>query len=175
MKEVLLKETVEHLGHRGEVVRVADGYARNFLLPRKLALPVTASNQRQIEREQEKAAVLEAEEQGAAEAVAKRIGGLECVVVRRVGETEALYGSVTSADIAEFLGSHKLDVDKRKIQLSDPIKTLGEASVPIKLHRGVTAFLKVRVVKQAEEGDDTEAGTSAGAGDTGRDPTPSAS
>ena len=119
--------------------------------------------------------MLEAEEQGAAEAVAKRIGGLECVVVRRVGETEALYGSVTSADIAEFLGSHKLDVDKRKIQLSDPIKTLGEASVPIKLHRGVTAFLKVRVVKQAEEGDDTEAGTSAGAGDTGRDPTPSAS
>ena len=165
MKEVLLKENVEHLGRRGEVVRVADGYARNFLLPRKLALPVTTSNQRQIEREQEKAVVLEAEEQQAAEGVAQRIGRLECIVARRVGETEALYGSVTSADIAEFLGSHDLNVDKRKIQLTDPIKTLGEASVPIKLHREVTAFLHVRVVKQAENGDgdpDGDASPSAG-------------
>ncbi len=172
MKEVLLKENVEHLGRRGEVVRVADGYARNFLLPRKLALPVTSSNQRQIEREKEKAVVLEAEEQRAAEAVAQRIGGLECVVARRVGETEALYGSVTSADIAEFLASHKVDVDKRKIQLSDPIKTLGEASVPIKLHSEVTAFLQVRVVKQADTSDDAATGAGGRSGDAAQDPTP---
>ncbi len=172
MKEVLLKENVEHLGRRGEVVRVADGYARNFLLPRKLALPVTSSNQRQIEREKEKAVVLEAEEQRVAEAVAQRIGGLECVVARRVGETEALYGSVTSADIAEFLASHKVDVDKRKIQLSDPIKTLGEASVPIKLHSEVTAFLQVRVVKQADTSDDAATGAGGRSGDAAQDPTP---
>ena len=166
MKEVLLKETVEHLGRRGEVVKVADGYARNYLLPRKLALPVTASNQRQIEREQDKAAVLEAEDQRAAETLAQRIGELECVVARRVGETESLYGSVTSADIAEFLASQKLDLDKRKIQLADPIKSLGEASVPIKLHREVTAFLRVRVVKQVDD----DGGGASGEGETGADP-----
>jgi large subunit ribosomal protein L9 len=161
VKEVLLRETVENLGRRGDVVRVADGYARNFLLPRKLALPVTTSNQRQIEREKVKSAVLDAEEQQGAEAVAQRIGGLECVLTRRVGETEVLFGSVTSADVADFLASQKLDVDKRKIQLSEPIKTLGEVSVPIKLHREVTAFLRVHVVKRVEEGGDNVEGQGA--------------
>ena len=95
MKEVLLKESVDGLGRRGEVVKVADGYARNYLLPRKLALSVTKSNQRQVELAQ--AAAIEAEEQKAAQAVATRIGALECVIARRVGETDTLYGSVTSA------------------------------------------------------------------------------
>lgn len=170
MKQVLLKETVEHLGRRGEVVRVADGYARNYLFPRKLALPVTASNQRQIAREQEKVTALEAEEQQVAETLAQRIGGLEHVVARRVGETEALYGSVTSADIAEFLVSQKLDVDKRKIQLADPIRSLGEASVPIKLHREVTAFLRVRVVKQVDDDSGDVPGDGDGSGAAGTEP-----
>ncbi len=157
MKEVLLKESVENLGRRGEVVTVADGYARNYLLPRKLALPVTRSNQRQVEFAQAAAAAIEAEEQKAAEIVATRIGALECVIARRVGETDTLYGSVTSADIAEYMATQKVEIDRRKIQLADPIKELGESTVAIKLHRNVTAQLTVRVVKdtQADSPEDT--------------------
>ena len=151
MKEVLLRETIEHLGHRGDVVKVADGYARNYLLPRNLALPVTDSNQRQIERERAKAVALEAEEQKGAEALAARIGAVDCVITRKVGETETLYGSVTSADLAEYLATQQIEVDKRKIQLREPLKELGEAVVPIKLHRNVTAQLKVRVAKEETE------------------------
>ena len=157
MKEVLLKESVENLGRRGEVVTVADGYARNYLLPRKLALPVTKSNQRQVEFAQAAAAAIEAEEQKAAEVVATRIGALECVIARRVGETDTLYGSVTSADIAEYMATQKVEIDRRKIQLADPIKELGESTVAIKLHRNVTAQLTVRVIKdtQADSPEDT--------------------
>jgi large subunit ribosomal protein L9 len=157
VKEVLLKESVENLGRRGEVVTVADGYARNYLLPRKLALPVTKSNQRQVEFAQAAAAAIEAEEQKAAEIVATRIGALECVIARRVGETDTLYGSVTSADIAEYMATQKVEIDRRKIQLADPIKELGESTVAIKLHRNVTAQLTVRVVKdtQADSPEDT--------------------
>ncbi len=157
MKEVLLKETVEHLGQRGEVVKVADGYARNYLLPRKLALPVTASNQRQIERERSKATVLEAEDRKIAEALGRRIAAAECILERRVGEAETLYGSVTAADIAEHLASQQLEVDKRKIRLGEPLKVLGERMVPVTLHRDVTVELKVRVVKQ-EVAETAEAG-----------------
>lgn len=157
MKEVLLRETIEHLGNRGEVVKVADGYARNYLLPRNLALPVTKSNQRQVERERAVAAALEAEERGAAEALASRIGAVQCVIARRVGETETLYGSVTSSDLAEYLSSQQIEIDKRKIVLREPIKTLGESMVPIKLHRSVTAQLKVSVTREATEGAEDEA------------------
>ena len=151
MKEVLLRETIEHLGHRGDIVKVANGYARNYLLPRNLALPVTASNQRQVERERAVAAALEAEERVAAEALASRIGAVSCVIARRVGETETLYGSVTSSDLAEYLSSQQIEIDKRKIMLAEPIKTLGESLVPIKLHRSVTAQLKVRVTREGTE------------------------
>ena len=147
MKEVLLKESVENLGRRGEVVKVADGYARNYLLPRKLALSVTKSNQRQVELAQAAAAAIEAEEQEAAEVVATRIGALECVIARRVGETDTLYGSVTSSDIAEYMATLKVEIDRRRIQLAEPIKKLGESMVAIKLHPKVTAQLTVRVVK----------------------------
>jgi len=160
VKEVLLKETIEHLGLRGEVVKVADGYARNYLLPRQLALPVTKSNQRQIELAQAAAAKLEAEDRKLAEALATRIASVDCVIARRVGETETLYGSVTAADLAEFLASRQIEVGKRKIQLRDPIKELGESQVPIKLHRDVTAQLAVRVVKEEV---DTDASVSASA------------
>ena len=149
MREILLRETIDHLGRRGEIVKVADGYARNYLLPRKLGLPVTKSNQRQIERERAAVQALEAEERRGAEAVAARIDAVQCVIERRVGETETLYGSVTSADLAEYLDAQQISIDKRKITLGEPIKVLGEYVVPIKLHRAVTAQLKVSVVREA--------------------------
>lgn len=151
MKELLLQETIEHLGRRGEVVKVANGYARNYLLPRKLALPVTKSNQRQVELAQAAAAKVEAAERDVASVLASRISAVQCVIARRVGETNTLYGSVTSADLAELLATRKIDVDKRKIQLAEPIKELGESVVPIKLHRDVTAQLTVKVVKEEVE------------------------
>jgi len=108
--EIILREHVENLGRRGDVVKVADGYARNYLLPRKLALTVTEGNRKQIEREKKVAEAVETEERQTAEAVATRIGQVEVVIARRVGETDALYGSVTSADIAEGLASKGLEI-----------------------------------------------------------------
>jgi large subunit ribosomal protein L9 len=157
MKEILLRETIEHLGHRGEVVKVAAGYARNYLLPPNLALPVTTSNQRQVERERAASAAREAEERVAALALASRIEAVHCVMARRVGETETLYGSVTSSDLSEYLSSQQIEIDRRKIALGDPIKVLGESMVPIKLHRSVTAKLKVSVIREATDGADDEA------------------
>ena len=144
--EVILKEHVEHLGQRGEIVKVADGYARNYLLPRKLALAVTTENKRQVERERAIAEAREADERIQAQALASRIGAIELAIARRVGENDTLYGSVTSADIAEALAARDLPIDRRKIQLGEPLKSLGEHSVPVKLHREVTVQLKVVVV-----------------------------
>lgn len=143
--EVILKEHIEHLGSRGEIVKVADGYARNYLLPRKLALAVTDENKRQIERERAKAEAREAEERQVAEALSRRLEALDLAITRRVGEQETLYGSVTSADIAEALQERDFSIDRRKIQLPEPLKTIGEHVVPVKLHRDVTAQLKVKV------------------------------
>jgi len=143
--EVILREHVEHLGERGQIVRVADGYARNYLLPRKLALPVTEESRRQIERERSKAEAREAEEQMIAQALADKIAALELVIQRRVGENDILFGSVTSADLAEALAAREIVVDKRKIMLTEALKTVGEHVVPIKLHREVTAELKVTI------------------------------
>jgi len=147
--EVILREHVDNLGRRGEIVKVAEGYARNFLLPRKLALPVTEANKRQIERERARLDAREAAEKQDAEAVAQRIGAVEIRVTRRVGENDALYGSVTAADITEALHKQGIEVDRRKVQLAEPIKQLGEFAVPIKIHREVTAQVKVIVAKEA--------------------------
>jgi large subunit ribosomal protein L9 len=144
--EVILKEHVEHLGRRGEIVKVANGYARNFLFPRKLALAVTTENKRQIERERAKAEAREAEDVQIAQALATRLEAIEIAISRRVGEHDTLYGSVTSADIAEALAARELGVDRRKIQLAEPLKTLGDHVVPVRLHRDVTADVKVKVV-----------------------------
>jgi large subunit ribosomal protein L9 len=144
--EVILREHVDNLGRRGDIVKVAEGYARNFLLPRKLALAVTESNKRQIERERKVAEAREAEEKGHAEALAQRLTQVEIEIARRVGENDTLYGSVTSADIVHALHAKGFEIDKRKIQLAEPIKTLGESSVPLKIHRDVVAQLRVRVV-----------------------------
>jgi large subunit ribosomal protein L9 len=147
MIEVILKEPVETLGGRGDIVKVADGYARNYLLPRKLALAVTSGNKRQVDAERQRALARETEERAGAEALAARLGQVECVVSRRVGEKDTLYGSVTSADVADALARLGFEVDKRKIQLDEPLKALGEYTVPLKLHRDVTAQIKVLVVK----------------------------
>jgi large subunit ribosomal protein L9 len=144
--EVILREHVEHLGARGDVVKVTPGYARNYLLPRKLALAVTENNKRQIEREKKLAEARDMEEKSAAEAVAARIGALEVEISRRVGENDALYGSVTSADVAQALKDKGFEVDKRKIQMAEPLKALGESTIPVKIHREVVAQVKVKVV-----------------------------
>jgi large subunit ribosomal protein L9 len=148
--EVILRDHVENVGKRGEVVKVADGYARNYLLPRKLALPATPGNMKHVERERVKLDAHEAEEKGAAEAVAAKMAGVEAVITRKVGETEALYGSVTTADIAEALAKLGFETDKRKIGLREPIKKLGDYTVPLKLHREVTVNVPVRVVAEGK-------------------------
>jgi len=146
--DVILREHIDNLGRRGDVVKVAPGYARNFLLPRKLALAVTEANKKQIERERKAGEVKDAQERTEADAYAQRLAALEIEIARRVGENNVMYGSVTSADIAQALGAKGFEVDKRKIQLPDPIKALGDVQVPVKVHRDVTAQVKVKVVAE---------------------------
>jgi large subunit ribosomal protein L9 len=148
--EVILRDHVENVGKRGEVVKVANGYARNFLLPRKLALPATPGNLKQIQRERVKLDATEAEEKTVAEAIAARMAGVEAVISRKVGETEVLYGSVTTADIAEALAKQGFETDKRKIGLREPIKKLGAYTVPVRLHREVIVQLPVKVVAEGK-------------------------
>jgi large subunit ribosomal protein L9 len=146
--EVILREHVDNLGRRGEIVKVADGYARNYLLPRKLALPATESNKKHVERERKKFDARESEEKAQAAAIGARLVSIDIAIARRVGETDQLYGSVTAADIAEFLKEKGFEVDRRKIILPEPLKAIGDHDVPLKLHREVTVPLKVRVVKE---------------------------
>ena len=146
--EVILRETVDNLGRRGEIVKVADGYARNYLLPRKLALPATDANKQWISRERKIAEAREGEEREAAEALAERLVALDLQVARKVGDNDAMYGSVTNNDIADLLKQKGFDIDRRKIMLPDAIRTIGETHVPVKLHRDVTAQLKLTVVKE---------------------------
>ena len=148
--EVILREHVDNLGRRGEVVKVADGYARNYLLPRKLALLATEGNKKQVERERAKFDAKEAEEKGVADAMSQRLGNVELEISRKVGETDALYGSVTTSDIAEALSAKGVEIDRRKVQLQEPIKKLGEYDIPIKLHRDVSAKIKLRVIAEGE-------------------------
>src|SRR6201986_210299 len=119
--EVILREHVEHLGNRGELVKVADGYARNYLLPRKLALLATEGNKKQIEREREKFEAKETEERTVAETMAARVDSLEIEIARKVGENDVLFGSVTAADIASALAAKGVDIDRRKLLLNDPL------------------------------------------------------
>jgi len=148
--EVILRDHVENVGKRGEVVKVANGYARNYLLPRKLALLATPGNLKQIARERVKYDAKEAEEKAVATAVAEKLGAVEVVITRRVGETGALYGSVTSADIADELGRKGFEIDKRRIALREPIKRISDATVPVKLHPDVVVQLPVRVVAEGK-------------------------
>ena len=149
--EIILRTWVEHLGERGDIVKVADGYARNYLLPRKLALPATAGNRKHVERERQQMEAHEAEERAKAEAVAARIEAVDLEFTRRVGDTEQLYGSVTAADIAEALREKGFDIDRRKLVLPDPLKTLGDHRVPLRVHRAVSVTLTVKVRRQGGE------------------------
>lgn len=149
--QVILREPVDHLGRRGDIVKVATGYARNYLLPRKLALRVTEANRRQVARERVVADARDDEEKQVAAVFAERLSQAVCVIVRRVGETDTLFGSVTSADVAACLAEQSMEVDRRKIQLDEPLKTLGDHIVPIRVHREVTAQVTVRIVKEGAE------------------------
>ena len=146
--EVILREHVDNLGKRGEIVKVADGFARNYLLPRKLALPATIGNRKHVERERKIMETREAEEKATAEGIAARLAAVDISIARRVGDTEQLYGSVTASDIVDFLKGKGFEVDRRKLILPEPLKALGEFDVPLKLHREVTVPLKVKVVKE---------------------------
>ena len=149
--EVILKEDVVNLGLRGEVVKVADGYARNFLLPRKLALQATANNKAVIEQMKAAAARRSATEKVQAEELVTKLDPLVLSFTRKAGEQGHLFGSVTSADIAADLAAQGFEVDRRKIQLNEPIKSLGDFTISVKLHREVTAHLRVTVAADASQ------------------------
>jgi large subunit ribosomal protein L9 len=152
--EVILKEDVLKLGHRGDVVKVADGYGRNYLLPEKLAIEATAANKAVIEQMKASAVRKSAREKVDAEALAGQLNEVELVFERKVGEHEHLFGSVTSADIAKELEAKGFTtVERRKISLDEPLKSLGEYHVPVKLHREVTAHVKVTVKGDQPEAD----------------------
>ena len=146
--EVILREDVDKLGRRGEVVKVAEGYGRNYLLPRGLAMAVSIANKAMIEKERQAHEAKLAKEKAEFESLAGRIGGLRFVAPRKVGENDVLYGSVTSGDVAEFLRAKGIDIDKRKVLLEEPIKRLGDHEVKIKLHPEVVATLKLMVSKE---------------------------
>ena len=146
--EVILTHNIIGLGGESDQVKVAAGYARNYLLPRKLALAVNEGNKRVVERERKLAETRELEEKSQAQAYAERLGQADIAVARRVGENNALYGSVTSADVAQALKAKGFDIDKRKLQMADPFKALGEYTVPVKIHREVTAQITVKVVPE---------------------------
>jgi large subunit ribosomal protein L9 len=143
--EVILKEDVNKLGHRGDVVKVADGYGRNYLLPGKLAIEATAANKAVIEQMKGSAIRRLAKEKVLAEDLSKKLESVELVFERKVGENDHLFGSVTSSDIAHQLEEQGYAIDRRKISLEEPLRSLGEFHVPIKLHREVTSHLKVTV------------------------------
>ncbi len=147
--EVILKEDVAKLGNRGEVVKVAEGYGRNFLLPRKLAIEANAANKAVIEQMKAAAVRRSAKEKSEAEELSKQFDGLEVSFTRKSGENDQLFGSVTAGDIADALEKKSFHIDRRKIQLHEPLKTIGEFIVPIKLHKDVTTHLKVLVGKEA--------------------------
>ena len=149
--EVILKEDVPKLGHRGEVVKVAEGYGRNYLLPKKLAIEATAANRAVIEQMKQSAIRKSAVEKADAEGLAKQLDGVSVSFQRKAGEKDHLFGSVTSSDIAEALERKGFNIDRRKIQLNEALKNLGEFDVPIRLHRDVTSRIKVVVEKEGGE------------------------
>ncbi len=149
--EVILKEDVTKLGHRGDVVKVADGYGRNYLLPGKLAIEATTANKAVIEQMKASSVRKSAKEKTQSEDLAKQMDAIELTFERKVGENDHLFGSVTSGDIAQQLEAQGFGVDRRKIALEEPLKQLGEFHVPVKLHREVTAHVKVTIKSDAAD------------------------
>jgi large subunit ribosomal protein L9 len=148
--EVILKEDVEKLGHRGDVVKVAEGYGRNFLLPRKLAIEATKGNRTVIEEMKSAAQRRAVRDRADAEGLAKQLEAVKLTFLRKTGEHDHLFGSVTSSDIASELEARGFNIDRRKIQIADSIKNLGEFEVPVKLHRDITGNVKVIVSRETE-------------------------
>jgi large subunit ribosomal protein L9 len=148
--EVILKADVPKLGQRGEVVKVAEGYGRNYLLPHKLAIEATTANRSVIQQMKQSAVRKSAVEKADSEALAKQLEGTALSFQRKAGEKDHLFGSVTSADIAEALERKGFNIDRRKIQLSESLRALGEFEVPIRLHRDVVSKVKVTIEKEAE-------------------------
>lgn len=148
--EVILREDVEKLGTRGQLVKVAPGYARNFLLPNRMAVAATEANKKIVEQERQAHLRKEAKLASEATDLGKLIGAVTITITQKAGENDQLFGSVTSKDIADALEKQGYTIERRKIALEEPIKTLGEFKVPLKLHREVTAEITVNVVKEAE-------------------------
>jgi len=148
--EVILREDVEKLGNRGEIVKVSDGYARNFLLPKRLAVTATAANKKIVEQERHAHLRREAKERGEAEDLAKLLSGVSVSIAQKAGDMEQLFGSVTVKDIAEALEKQNFTIERRKIHLDEPIKQLGQYKVTVRLYRDVTAEIEVNVVKEEE-------------------------
>jgi large subunit ribosomal protein L9 len=146
--QIILQEDVEKLGTRGQVVEVKEGFARNFLLPRKLALEATPGNMKRLEKMRAVFAKKEATEKESAQKLAELLAGVSLALTRKAGENDQLFGSVTSGDIEEALAQQGYNIDKRKILLKDPIKTIGEFEIPLKLHREVAANVKLAVKKE---------------------------
>jgi large subunit ribosomal protein L9 len=146
--EIILREDVERLGSRGQVVKVADGYARNFLLPKRLAVAATDSNRKIVEQERQAHLRREAKQKGEAEDLSRLLSGVTVIIAQKAGENDQLFGSVTSKDVAEALAQKNYTIDRRKIQLDEPIKQLGEYKIAVRLHRDVTAEVTVQVVKE---------------------------
>ena len=149
--EVILKEDVDKLGHRGDVVKVAQGYGRNFLLPRQLAIEATAGNKVVIEQMKASSVRRSAREKTDAEKLLQQLDQVSLEFTRKTGDNDHLFGSVTAADVAQALEAQGFQVDRRKVHLEEPLKSLGEFLVPVRLHREVTAHVKVTVVKEADE------------------------
>ena len=146
--EVILREDIEKLGSRGQVVKVAPGYARNFLLPKRLAVAATESNKKIVEQERQAHLRKEAKLQGEAQDLAKIMTGVSVTITQKAGENDQLFGSVTSKDVADALAAKGFNIDRRKVQLDEPIKQLGEFKVPVRLHKDVTAEIAVVVAKE---------------------------
>ncbi|QNI38388.1 50S ribosomal protein L9 [Edaphobacter albus] len=155
--EVILKEDINKLGHRGDVVKVAEGYGRNYLLPQKLAIEATKANKAVIEQMKASALRKSAKEKVDAEGLSNQLGEVELIFERKVGEHDHLFGSVTSSDIAHELEAKGYTIDRRKIALDEPLKSLGEYHVPVKLHREVTSHVKVVVKSDQPEAEAVQA------------------
>jgi large subunit ribosomal protein L9 len=150
--EVILREEVENLGTRGQVVKVREGYARNFLLPRRLAVPATGANKKIVEQERQAWLKKEAKVASEAQELAQLLAPVVITIKQKAGENDQLFGSVTAKDISDALAAQKFEIDRKKIVLEEPIRHLGEFKVGVKLHRDVTAPVTVRVEKEEEAG-----------------------
>ncbi|MGD0695201.1 MAG: 50S ribosomal protein L9 [Terriglobia bacterium] len=148
--DVILLQDIDKLGNRGQIVKVADGYGRNYLLPKKIALEANPQNRKWVDQQRVRFLKQEAKEKADAEDLAKLMEGVAVAIKRKAGEQGTLFGSVTAIDVAEGLAAQGYKIDKRKIQLDNPLKVLGEYDVPVKLHREVTATIKVKVESEAE-------------------------